>query len=84
MIQEGTTVLVVEQDLGRALDVAVRVMCMLEGRIVLQDEAKQLSREQVTEAYFGLRARRERPFPPPAGRGTPRPYGGGAPEGRRG
>ena len=64
VMQEGTAVLVVEQDLGRALDVAGRVMCMLEGRIVLQDEAKRLSREQVTEAYFGLRTRRERPFLP--------------------
>jgi branched-chain amino acid transport system ATP-binding protein len=55
VIREGTTVLLVEQDLARALDVASRVMCMLEGRIVLQDEAGRLSREQVTEAYFGLR-----------------------------
>jgi branched-chain amino acid transport system ATP-binding protein len=27
---------------------------MLEGRIILQGSAKDLSREQVTEAYFGL------------------------------
>jgi branched-chain amino acid transport system ATP-binding protein len=70
VIQEGTTVLLVEQDLGRAMDVATRVMCMLEGRIVLQDEARRLSREQVTEAYFGLRARRERPVPPGGRRGA--------------
>jgi branched-chain amino acid transport system ATP-binding protein len=76
VISEGTTVLLVEQDLGRAMEVATRVMCMLEGRIVLQDESRHLTREQVTEAYFGLRARRERPVPPP-GRGKPRPYDGG-------
>jgi len=55
VIREGTTVLLVEQDLGRALEVASRVVCMLEGRVVLTGEARGLSREQVTEAYFGLR-----------------------------
>jgi branched-chain amino acid transport system ATP-binding protein len=51
---QGTTVLLVEQDLGRAMGIAQRVMCMLEGRIVLEGAADTISREQVTEAYFGL------------------------------
>jgi branched-chain amino acid transport system ATP-binding protein len=55
VISEGTTVLLVEQDLSRAMGVASRVMCMLEGRIVLADRADHLTQEQVTEAYFGLR-----------------------------
>jgi branched-chain amino acid transport system ATP-binding protein len=45
----------VEQDLGRAMGVADRVVCMLEGRIVLEGTPSDLTREQVTEAYFGLR-----------------------------
>ena len=53
--EAGTTMLLVEQDLGRALRVATRVVCMLEGRLVLEGAAGELSREQVTEAYFGLR-----------------------------
>jgi branched-chain amino acid transport system ATP-binding protein len=54
-LQEGgATMLLVEQDLGRALRVASRVVCMLEGRLVLEGPAGELSREQVTEAYFGL------------------------------
>jgi branched-chain amino acid transport system ATP-binding protein len=52
--EAGTTMLLVEQDLGRALRVATRVVCMLEGRLVLEGAAAELSREQVTEAYFGL------------------------------
>jgi hypothetical protein len=28
---------------------------MLEGRIVLQCDAKEATREQITDAYFGLR-----------------------------
>jgi branched-chain amino acid transport system ATP-binding protein len=55
LIAEGTTLLLVEQDLGRALSVASRVICMLEGRIVLEGPREQLSREQITDAYFGLR-----------------------------
>ena len=53
----GTTVVLVEQDLGRALRVATRVACMLEGRIVLQGAAAEITREQVVEAYFGLKRR---------------------------
>jgi branched-chain amino acid transport system ATP-binding protein len=62
VIEAGTTVVLVEQDLGRALSVATRVACMLEGRLVLEGRASDLTREQVTEAYFGLRepASRER------------------------
>jgi branched-chain amino acid transport system ATP-binding protein len=52
--EAGTTMLLVEQDLSRALRVATRVFCMLEGRLVLEGAAAELSREQVTEAYFGL------------------------------
>jgi branched-chain amino acid transport system ATP-binding protein len=52
--EAGTTMLLVEQDLSRALRVATRVVCMLEGRLVLEGAAGELSREQVTEAYFGL------------------------------
>jgi branched-chain amino acid transport system ATP-binding protein len=56
LIEAGTTMLLVEQDLSRALSVASRVVCMLEGRIVLAGRAGELTREQVTEAYFGLRS----------------------------
>ena len=55
VIKEGTTVVLVEQDLTRALQVARRVICMLEGRVVLADEAASLDRDRVISAYFGLR-----------------------------
>ena len=32
---------------------ANRVVCMLEGRVVLQSVTGEVTREQVTEAYFG-------------------------------
>jgi branched-chain amino acid transport system ATP-binding protein len=55
IIDRGTTVLLVEQDLGRAMARCQRVVCMLEGRIVLEGCSGELTREQVTDAYFGLR-----------------------------
>jgi len=54
LIEAGTTILLVEQDLARAMSVADRVVCLLDGRIVLEGAAAELTREQVTEAYFGL------------------------------
>jgi branched-chain amino acid transport system ATP-binding protein len=54
LMSSGTTIILVEQDLGRALATADRVICMLEGRIVLAAPAAGLSREAVTAAYFGL------------------------------
>jgi len=62
LISGGATIVLVEQDLGRALRVATRVACMLEGSVVLQGAAADMTREQVTEAYFGLgRATETRP-----------------------
>ena len=55
VIQEGATILLVEQDLSRATNVAQRVVCMLEGRIVLEGASGEFTREQITDAYFGLR-----------------------------
>jgi len=54
LLTSGTTIVLVEQDLTRALRVAGRVICMLEGRIALEGRAADLTREQVTQAYFGL------------------------------
>lgn len=50
----GTTVLVVEQDIGQALEVADRVACLLEGRVSLTGTPDTLEREQITAAYFGM------------------------------
>jgi len=54
LMRDGTTVILVEQDLTRALAVADRVICMLEGRVVFEGLAAQTTREEVLAAYFGL------------------------------
>jgi len=56
LMQSGTTIILVEQDLSRAMRVASRIVCLLEGRVALEGESASLPRERVTEAYFGLGA----------------------------
>lgn len=51
---QGTTVLVVEQDVNHALRVSDRVQCMLEGRVVLEGKPNEISRDQIAAAYFGI------------------------------
>ncbi len=53
VVEAGTTVLLVEQDVSHALSVADRVQCLLEGRTVLEGAARDLRRDQVAAAYFG-------------------------------
>jgi branched-chain amino acid transport system ATP-binding protein len=51
----GATVVVVEQDIGQARSAADRVYCLLEGRVALHGRSAELTRQQITDAYFGLR-----------------------------
>jgi branched-chain amino acid transport system ATP-binding protein len=51
--RRGTTVVVVEQDLGAALAAADRLYCLMEGRVTLQGRPADLSREAIQAAYFG-------------------------------
>lgn len=53
VMHTGTTVLLVEQDLNRALSVATRVLCMRQGRIVAQGQAQTMPKAEIMEAYFG-------------------------------
>jgi branched-chain amino acid transport system ATP-binding protein len=49
----GTTLLIVEQDLDRAMSACDALVCLLEGRVVLSGPAGALDREDVLAAYFG-------------------------------
>ena len=50
----GTTILLVEQSIDQALAAADRVYCLLEGRITLTGRPAELTRPQITAAYFGI------------------------------
>lgn len=52
--EQGTTVLLVEQDVNQALKVADRVQCLLEGKTVLEGVPGDLSRGAIANAYFGI------------------------------
>jgi branched-chain amino acid transport system ATP-binding protein len=51
---QGTTLLIVEQDIKRAMAVSDRVYCIREGRVVLDGRTRDLGREKITKAYFGM------------------------------
>jgi len=50
---EGTSVVLVEQDIVQAMKVADRVYCFQEGRLSLTGRPRELTRDQIHCAYFG-------------------------------
>jgi branched-chain amino acid transport system ATP-binding protein len=53
IISEGTSAILVEQDITRALATANRVICLQEGRVRLAGRPAELSRAEISAAYFG-------------------------------
>ena len=51
---DGMTAIIVEQDVGVAQKVSGRLYCLQEGRVTLSGASKELSREQISHAYFGV------------------------------
>jgi branched-chain amino acid transport system ATP-binding protein len=51
---EGTTLVIVEQDINQALAVADHVFCFQEGRVSLQGPPAALTRDRIARAYFGV------------------------------
>ena len=51
--REGTSVVLVEQDIVQAMKVADRVYCFQEGRLSLSGRPHDLTRDQIHRAYFG-------------------------------
>lgn len=53
---KGCALVIVEQDTNQALAASDHTYCMLEGRISLEGKPSELTREQISQAYFGLGA----------------------------
>jgi branched-chain amino acid transport system ATP-binding protein len=51
---EGMSVVIVEQDVTVAQRVSQRVYCFQEGRVSLEGPSGELTRAQISQAYFGL------------------------------
>jgi branched-chain amino acid transport system ATP-binding protein len=54
ILAQGIAIVLVEQDIVQALKAAQRVYCLQEGRVALAGKAKDLTREQIAAAYFGV------------------------------
>jgi branched-chain amino acid transport system ATP-binding protein len=54
IIGEGMSAIIVEQDITKALSVSSRVYCLQEGRVSLEGASTQVSREEISRAYFGI------------------------------
>lgn len=54
IVVEGISLIIVEQDIVQALKTASHVTCLQEGRVSLAGEAKALTREKISAAYFGV------------------------------
>jgi branched-chain amino acid transport system ATP-binding protein len=51
---EGAAIVLVEQDINRALDASSRFYCFQEGRLALSARTKDFDRAAISAAYFGL------------------------------
>lgn len=49
----GLTAIIVEQDVGLAQRVSNRLYCFQEGRVSLTGRSDQVTRDQISQAYFG-------------------------------
>ncbi|MGA3308054.1 MAG: ABC transporter ATP-binding protein [Xanthobacteraceae bacterium] len=54
ILGQGISLLLVEQDVVQALKTTQRVYCLQEGRVALAGAAKDLTREAIAAAYFGV------------------------------
>jgi branched-chain amino acid transport system ATP-binding protein len=54
ILAEGTSLVIVEQDIAQALAAADQVYCLQEGRVAFAGAARDATREAVAAAYFGV------------------------------
>ena len=54
IVGQGTSIVVVEQDIVQALGAAQRVYCLQEGRVALEGSTASITREAISSAYFGV------------------------------
>jgi len=54
IVGEGMSAVIVEQDINKALSVASRVYCLMEGRVTLESDTETVSRNAISAAYFGI------------------------------
>lgn len=54
VVAEGTSLIIVEQDVSQALKSSSRVYCLQEGKVALNGESSRITRDAIAAAYFGV------------------------------
>lgn len=54
MLDDGMSLLIVEQDVQLAMHMSSRIVCLQEGTVSLEGASGELTREQISQAYFGV------------------------------
>lgn len=54
IVGDGLSAIIVEQDISKALAMSSRVYCLQEGRISLEGRSGEVSRDEISRAYFGV------------------------------
>ena len=54
VVVEGTSLIIVEQDVSQALKSANRVYCLQEGKVALSGDTSSVTRDEIAAAYFGV------------------------------
>ena len=54
IMEDGMSLLIVEQDVQLAMQMSSRVVCLQEGKVSLEGKSGELTREQISKAYFGV------------------------------
>lgn len=54
IMEDGMSLLIVEQDVQLATQMSSRVVCLQEGKVSLEGQSGELTREQISKAYFGV------------------------------
>ena len=76
--EAGATLVIVEQDLRRAMEACDDLVCLLEGRVALAAPVAAVTRDEVVAAYFGEAGRPRRRRHDLGQRGHPGPAAGRA------
>lgn len=53
ILESGISAILVEQDIERVRKIAQNLICMREGKIVLSGKSSEITKHELTEAYFG-------------------------------
>ena len=54
VVREGATAIIVEQDVALAQGMSSSLYCFQEGRVSLRGASAEVTRAEITRAYFGI------------------------------